>query len=245
LSFLKGNLVLFVLKQGNISFSDMLSSQFLIWVWAIVKSNLVPRTILMLFLLVVLTWVHHHSLRSDQYFCLVPTTYESIFLEHINKLVVEPINDILIFSMFEDIHIGHLALMLETCWNHLCVITKYEFWMLEVTFSLWFTCNCWKMSPWIWEEFSLFPRESSWIGHACADYSWDDRLLPPFQWKVPICTPSHWLIYSRTRKSSRPSLSSFTFFHQGLSSISLQEAPGVAVVFGQSQSYLSSQSSTL
>jgi hypothetical protein len=41
--------------------------------------------------------------------------------------------------------------------------------MLEVNFSLWFTCNCWKISPWIQEEFSLFPRESSRIGHACVD----------------------------------------------------------------------------
>jgi hypothetical protein len=56
-------------------------------------------------------------------------------LEHLNKLVVEPIDDILIFSMFQDIHIGDLALMFENCENHLCVITKYEFWMLEVTFS--------------------------------------------------------------------------------------------------------------
>jgi hypothetical protein len=132
-------------------------------------------------------------------------------LEHINKLVVEPIDDILIFSMFEDLHIGHLVLMLETCENHLCVITKYVFWMLEVIFSPWFTCNCWKMSPWIQEKFTLFPQESSRIGHACADYSWDDRLLPPSSWKFPICTTSHWLIYSRARKSSKPSLSSFTF----------------------------------
>jgi hypothetical protein len=44
----------------------------------------------MVLLLVVLTWVHHHFLWSDQYFCLVPTTYESIILEHLNKLVVEP-----------------------------------------------------------------------------------------------------------------------------------------------------------
>jgi hypothetical protein len=165
----------------------------------------------MVFLLVVFTWVHHHSLRSDQYFCLVPTTYESIFLEHLNKLVVEPIDDILIFSMFEDIHIGNLALILETYKNHLCVITTFVFQMLEVTFSLWFTCNCWKMSSWIQEEFSLFPQESSRIGHACADYSWDDRLLPPSSWKFSICTISHWLIYSR------PSLSSFTFSQQGLS----------------------------
>jgi hypothetical protein len=41
--------------------------------------------------------------------------YESTFLEHLNKLVVEPIDDILIFSMFEEIYIGHLAIMLETC----------------------------------------------------------------------------------------------------------------------------------
>jgi hypothetical protein len=39
--------------------------------------------------------------------------YESIILEHLNKLVVEPIDNILIFSMFEDIHIGNLALLLE------------------------------------------------------------------------------------------------------------------------------------
>jgi hypothetical protein len=134
----------------------MLSFQSLIWVWAIVKSNSVPRTSLIVFLLMVFTWVHHHSLRSDQYFCLVLAIYESIFLEHLNTFVVEPIDDILIFSMFEEIYIGHLALMLKTWENHLCVIMKYVFWMFEVTFSLWFTCNCWKMSPWIQEEFSLF-----------------------------------------------------------------------------------------
>jgi hypothetical protein len=199
----------------------MLSFQYLIWFEAIVKSNSVPRTILRCLYLWCFTWVPFHFLRSDQYFCLVPATYESIFLEHLNKLVVEPIDDILIFSMFEDIHIRHLALMLETCENHLCVIMKYEFWMLEVTFSLWFMCNCWKMSPWIQEEFSLFPRESSRIGHACADYSWDGRLLPP-SWKFSICTTSHWLIYSKMRKSPRTSLSSFAFSQQGLGWVSLQ-----------------------
>jgi hypothetical protein len=50
-----------------------------------------------------------YVLRFDQYFCIVPGTYESILLEHINKFVVEPIDNILTFSMFEDIHIGHLA----------------------------------------------------------------------------------------------------------------------------------------
>jgi hypothetical protein len=49
-------------------------------------------------------------------------------LEHVNKLVVEPIDDILIFSMFEEIHIGHLALMLEfflepsLCHHEVCVL---------------------------------------------------------------------------------------------------------------------------
>jgi hypothetical protein len=38
---------------------------------------------------------------------------ELAFLEYLEKIVIEPIDDILIFSMFEDIHIGHLALMLE------------------------------------------------------------------------------------------------------------------------------------
>jgi hypothetical protein len=60
------------------------------------------------------------------------------------------------------------------------------------------------MSSWIQEEFSLFPQDSSRIGHACADYSWDDRLLPPSSWKFPICTLSHWLIYSRKRKFQEP-----------------------------------------
>jgi hypothetical protein len=41
--------------------------------------------------------------------------YESILLEHINKFVVEPIDNILTFSMFEAIHIGHLAIVLENC----------------------------------------------------------------------------------------------------------------------------------
>jgi hypothetical protein len=150
-----------VLKQDSISSLDMLSFQSLIWVWTIIISNSVQRTTLIVFLLVVFTWAHFHVLRSDQYFCLVPATYESIFLEHLNKFVVEPIDDILIFSIFEDIHIGHLALMLGTCENHLWVITKYVFWMLEVTFSLWFMCNCWKMSLWNQEELSSFPRESS------------------------------------------------------------------------------------
>jgi hypothetical protein len=101
LFLLKGCLLLFMMKQGSISSSNLLSSQSLIWVWTIVKSNSAPRTILLVFLLVVFTWVHHHFLWSDQYFCLVPTTYESVILEHLNKLVVEPIDDILIFSLLK------------------------------------------------------------------------------------------------------------------------------------------------
>jgi hypothetical protein len=115
---------------------------------------------------------------------------------------------------------------------------KYVFWMLEVTSSLWFMCNCWKMSPWNREYFSLFPQESSQIGHACAKYSWDGSLFPPSSWKFPICTTSHWLIYSRTKKSPRPSLSSFTFSQQGLGCVSMQEAPAGAIIFWQSQSCL-------
>jgi hypothetical protein len=147
----------------------MLSSQSLIWVGLSSSQTQSQGRSWWCFYSWCFTWEHFHFLLSDQYFCLVPATYVSIFLEHLNKLVVEPIDDILIFSLFEDLHIGHLALVLETCVNHLCVVTKYVFWMLEVTFSPWFMCNCWKMSPWIQEEFSLFPRESFWIGHACAD----------------------------------------------------------------------------
>jgi hypothetical protein len=76
-------------------------------------------------------------------------------------------------------------------------------------------------------------------------YSWDGSLLPTSSWKFPICTASHWLIYSKMRKRPRTSLSSFMFSQQGLGSISLQEAPGVAIVFWQSQSYLSFWSLTL
>jgi hypothetical protein len=105
-------------------------------------------------------------------------------LEHLNKLVIEPIDDILILSMFEDLHIGHLALMMETL-------------------SLWFTCNCWNMSLWIQEEFSLFPRESSWIGHACAYYSWDDRLLPPSSWISYMHTKPLTDLFKKEKKSKK------------------------------------------
>jgi hypothetical protein len=50
---LKGMSTFVVLKQDSISFLDILSSQSLIWVWAIVRSKSAPRTILMVFLLVV------------------------------------------------------------------------------------------------------------------------------------------------------------------------------------------------
>ena len=64
------------------------------------------------------------------------------FMRHMNpsswsifdKFVVEPLDDILIFSMPKEIHIGRLALVLETFENHLCAIAKRVFWMLEVTF---------------------------------------------------------------------------------------------------------------
>jgi hypothetical protein len=58
----------------------------------------------MVFLLVVFHLSTLYVLWSDQYFCLVPAIYESILLEHINKFVVEPIDNILTFSMFEEIY---------------------------------------------------------------------------------------------------------------------------------------------
>jgi hypothetical protein len=66
----------------------------------------------------------------------------ALFMQHmspsswnLDKIVVEPIEDILILPLSKEVHIEHLALMLETFKNYLCVITKYVFWMLEVTFS--------------------------------------------------------------------------------------------------------------
>jgi hypothetical protein len=219
--FLLKGMSSFIRVEVSISSLDMLSFQSLIWVWAIVKSNSVPKTILMVFLLVFLVWGHHHPLRSDQYFCLVPTTYESIFLEHRNELVVEPIDDILIFSMFEEIYIGHSAIVLETC-RTIFVPSRSM------------CSRCWKWLSLFGSraivarcrrEFKKNFLISSGIISNCTcmcGYSWDDRLLPPSSWKFPICKTSHWLIYSRTRKSPRPSLSSFTFSQRGLGCASLQ-----------------------
>jgi hypothetical protein len=103
----------------------------------------------------------------------------SLSLEYLDKFVVEPIDDILTFSMSKEVHIEQLALMLETFKNHLCVNTKYVFWMLEVTFSgsRAFDESCCRGS----EKSSLFfPWESSQVSHACAEYPLDGRLLPPF-----------------------------------------------------------------
>ena len=38
--------------------------------------------------------------------------YESTVSEYLDKFVVEPINYLLIFSMFEELHIGYWALAL-------------------------------------------------------------------------------------------------------------------------------------
>ena len=61
--------------------------------------------------------------------------FDSILLEYLNKLVVEPIDNILIASASEEDHYEPLEIILETFENHLCVITKFVFWMLEVTSS--------------------------------------------------------------------------------------------------------------
>ena len=79
--------------------------------------NLRTKDYLDVVLLQCFTWVDLHALWSDQYFRLVRMAYESIFLEYHYKVVVEPIDNILIPSMFEEIHIEHMALVLETCTN--------------------------------------------------------------------------------------------------------------------------------
>jgi hypothetical protein len=86
--------------------------------------------------------VHTHGVSLEYFVSLGLSNTFASFMQHVNlsleyldKFVVEPIDDILIFSMFKEVHIEQLALMLETFKNHLCVITKYVFWMLEVTFS--------------------------------------------------------------------------------------------------------------
>ncbi|WP_228393215.1 hypothetical protein, partial [Pseudomonas helleri] len=56
-------------------------------------------------------------------------------MERLDKFFVDPVNNILTFSMLDWIYMEHLALMLETFENHLRVISKYVFWMLEVTSS--------------------------------------------------------------------------------------------------------------
>jgi hypothetical protein len=110
--------------------------------------------------------------------------------------------------------------------------------MLEVTFSLWFTCNCRNMSPWIREEFSLSPGKSSRIGHAGADILEMVACYLHFNEKFLYAHQATDWCFSRKRITSSTSLSSFTFSQQGLGCVSLQEAPAVAIVFWQSQSYL-------
>ena len=90
-------------------------------------------------------------------------------LEYLDKFVIEPIDDILISSMLKEIHIGQVALMLESFENNLCVIMKYVFWMLVVTFSgsHAFAERCLRGS----ESSSLyFPWESWQVGQACVNY---------------------------------------------------------------------------
>ena len=93
-------------------------------IWAIVKSNSVPWTIVDDVLPMVFRQLTSSCPWSDQYFCLVHISDYPILLEYLNKIVVEPIDNILIASMFEEDHYDHLAIMLETFENHLCVITK-------------------------------------------------------------------------------------------------------------------------
>ena len=68
----------------------------------------------MVFLLVMFHLSPSSCLWSDQHICLVYKTCESIFLEYSDNFVIEPIDDILIFSMLGKIHIELWALMLET-----------------------------------------------------------------------------------------------------------------------------------
>ena len=91
-------------------------------------------------------------------------------LEYFDKFVIEPVDDILISSIFKEIHSEQLALILETFENHLCVIMKYVFWMSEVTFSgSRAFAERWHHGS---ESGSLcFSRESSQVSYACAEYS--------------------------------------------------------------------------
>src|SRR5664279_2337920 len=90
LFLLKGMSSLVVSKQNGISFVDMLSPKMFDLSWAIVKSNSVPRTISMVFLLVVFRLSTLQVYWSDQYFCFVHMFYESILLEYLDKFAVEP-----------------------------------------------------------------------------------------------------------------------------------------------------------
>ena len=81
----------------------------------------------MMLLLVMFHLSPSSCLWSDQHFCLVYKTYESICLEYLDEFVVDPLDDIVIFSMLDKIHIESLALTLETFENRLRVISKYVF----------------------------------------------------------------------------------------------------------------------
>ena len=94
------------------------------------------------------TWVHLHVLWSDQYCCLVQTTYGSIFLECSDKFDVEPNDDILIFSKLRLDSCGIIGINVGNFWepsrSHL------EVCVLDVRSDLLrSTCKRWKMSSWI------------------------------------------------------------------------------------------------
>jgi hypothetical protein len=124
-----------MLKSGSISFMDMLSSPIFDLSLGYRQIKLSSKDYL--------DDVYTHGVSSEYTFMSFGLTnisassmqHMSPSLECSDNFVIEPIDDILISSMLKEIHIEQLALILGTFENHLFVIMKYVFWMLEVTFS--------------------------------------------------------------------------------------------------------------
>jgi hypothetical protein len=59
-----------------------------------------------------------------------------VFMKFLDKFVVVFIDDILVYSKFEEEHANHLRLVLETLREHQLYarFSKYEFWLREVGF---------------------------------------------------------------------------------------------------------------
>jgi hypothetical protein len=100
------------------------------------------------------------------------------------------------------------------CYHEVCV--------LDVGSDLlWFTCTCWKMSPWIRVEFPLFFSGIIVSRSGMCEVFLRWKVVTSIPWNIPLCTLSYWLVCSKKRSSWRASISSL-MSPSGLTCVTLQ-----------------------